>query len=58
MSWQQLTFSTTAQAAERLNELLLETEALAVTLQDAADEPIIEPALGTTPLWGQTELVA
>ena len=58
MSWQQLTFSTTAQAAERLNELLLETEALAVTLQDAADEPIFEPALGTTPLWGQTELVA
>lgn len=58
MSWQQLTFSTTAQAAEQLNELLLETEALAVTLQDAADEPIFEPALGTTPLWGQTELVA
>ena len=58
MTWQQLTFSTNAQAAEQLNELLLETEALAVTLQDAADEPIFEPALGTTPLWGQTELVA
>jgi len=58
MAWQQITFSTDADTAEKLNEWLLETEALAVTLQDAEDEPIFEPALGTTPLWGKTELVA
>jgi ribosomal protein L11 methyltransferase len=55
---QQLVFSTNTEIADKLNEVLLETEALAVTLQDAADEPIFEPALGTTPLWGKTEVVA
>lgn len=58
MLWQQLIFSTTAETAEQLNELLMETEALAITLQDAADEPIFEPPLGTTPLWGNTQLKA
>lgn len=58
MTWQQIIFSTTAEIAEPLNELLIETEALAVTMQDAADEPIFEPPLGTTPLWTQTEVMA
>ena len=56
--WQQITLYLTrgdvAQAELRL-EL---AEALAVTLEDAADEPIFEPALGETPLWPLTRVVA
>jgi ribosomal protein L11 methyltransferase len=58
MAWQQLVFSASAIIAEQLNELLMETESLAVTMQDAADQAIFEPALGTTPLWGNTQLIA
>lgn len=58
MAWQQLTFSTTAELAEQVNEFLLATDALAVTLQDAEDAPIFEPPLGTTPLWGKTQVIA
>lgn len=34
-----------------VEERLLEAGALAVTLQDAADAPVLEPAPGETPLW-------
>ena len=42
---------------EAVSELLTELGALAVTLHDAADQPLYEPPLGTTPLWAQTEIV-
>ncbi len=58
MAWQQLVFNTTAEAAEKLNELLLASDSLAITLQDAADQPIFEPQQGTTPLWGNTQVIA
>lgn len=58
MSWQQLTLQTGAQHAERVSELLSEAGALAVTLRDAQDEAIYEPAPDTTPLWTRTEVTA
>ncbi len=36
---------------EALNELLEATSALSITLTDQYDEAILEPELGTTPLW-------
>ncbi len=36
--------------------LLLDAGALAVTLKDAGDDPILEPAVGTTPHWPQTRV--
>jgi len=41
---------------ERVEEILDRHGALAVTLTDAADEPVLEPAPGETPLWGQTRI--
>tara|TARA_R110002110_G_C13470397_1_gene720550 strand:+ start:32352 stop:33224 length:873 start_codon:yes stop_codon:yes gene_type:complete len=41
---------------EALEDLMLAAGAVAVTLQDNADEPVLEPAVGETPLWQQTRL--
>lgn len=35
---------------------MLATGSVAVTLEDNADQPVLEPAVGETPLWGQTRL--
>lgn len=36
---------------EQLSEILESTNALCITLTDKQDDPILEPELGTTPLW-------
>ena len=54
MPWLQLKLASTPEAAQRLSDLLSEAGALAVTLQDAADQPLYEPPPGATPLWLQT----
>jgi ribosomal protein L11 methyltransferase len=41
----------------RLEELLIEAGAQAVTLEDSADAPVYEPAPGETPLWPRTRVV-
>lgn len=41
---------------EALAEILEACGALAVTLRDAADNPVLEPAPGQTPLWQHTRL--
>jgi ribosomal protein L11 methyltransferase len=51
MSWLQLQIRTTRDQAEALEDLLLETGAVSVTLLDAEDEPLFEPGVGETPLW-------
>ncbi len=51
MPWLQLKFETQPEQAERLSELMESTGASAVTLQDAADQPLFEPPPGATPLW-------
>lgn len=57
MPWLQLTFYTTKDDAEALTELLSEAGAAAVTMQDAADQPLYEPPPGATPLWQLTNVV-
>ena len=56
MSWLQLRLDTEPAAAARLEDALLAAGAVAVTLEDNADEPVLEPGVGETPLWRQTRL--
>ncbi len=58
MSWLQLIFETDADSAPSLSDLLSEAGALAVTLEDDADQPLYEPPPGATPLWQATRVVA
>lgn len=48
----QLTLTVAADPAP-FEDALLAAGAVAITLQDAGDEPVLEPAPGTTPLWPQ-----
>lgn len=56
MPWLELRIDTNRDAAPRWEKALLRNGALSVTLQDNADQPIFEPALGETPLWQQTRV--
>ncbi len=57
MSWIQIKLDTTPADAEQLEDLLLSAGACAVTLQDAKDQPLYEPAIGETPLWDATRVI-
>lgn len=57
MSWFQVRFHANAQQVSGLEDVLLECGALSVTLQDDADQPILEPELGTTPIWDETQVI-
>lgn len=51
LEWSQLTLTAKAQQVEQLEAAFLAAGAIAVTLRDAADQPVLEPAPGETPLW-------
>lgn len=53
MTWQQLQIKATAETTEIISDLLLSLGASAVTLLDANDQPLLEPAPGQTPLWDE-----
>ncbi|MCY0964274.1 50S ribosomal protein L11 methyltransferase [Parathalassolituus penaei] len=55
--WVQLRIHTEADQVEACENALLGLGAVSVTLQDNADQPILEPALGTTPLWDKTQVI-
>lgn len=56
--WQELKVETTKAHVELLEDWFFEQGAVAVTLEDNADEPLLEPGVGETPLWEQVRLVA
>lgn len=56
--WRQLIVEPQPAQLEALEAWLSAAGALALTLQDAGNEPLLEPAPGTTPLWRHTRLVA
>lgn len=58
MPWQELKLDAPASEADTLAEVLEELGAAAITLQDAADQPLFEPAPGATPLWDRTRITA
>jgi ribosomal protein L11 methyltransferase len=52
--WVQLTLETLQHAPEPLEAALLEAGAIAITLRDAGDQPVLEPLPGQTPTWTHT----
>jgi len=56
MPWLQLKIDSSREQAVRIEQAMLKQGALSITLQDNADEPILEPALGETPLWQETQV--
>ncbi|MBN4074952.1 MAG: 50S ribosomal protein L11 methyltransferase [SAR86 cluster bacterium] len=58
MGWIQLHLSTTPDLAQDLEILLEANDSLAITLVDAADQPVFEPVRGETPLWDSIILTA
>lgn len=57
MSWVQIRVATQKPQVELIEALLLNAGALSITLQDNADEPILEPELGSTPIWQHTSVI-
>ncbi|QKT03246.1 50S ribosomal protein L11 methyltransferase [Ectothiorhodospiraceae bacterium 2226] len=57
MGWLHIIARVDQAHAEAAAEALELAGAAAVTLRDAADQPLYEPAPGTTPLWASTEAV-
>jgi len=51
MSWLQVAISTTKNNSEAAEDCLFSLGAQTVTLTDAADQPILEPAPDETPVW-------
>jgi len=58
MEWIQLIILSSRQDSHEIENALIDLNALSVTIQDAADQPILEPAVGETPLWDQCIVTA
>jgi len=56
MTWLQLRLEGRRGTVSALEDLLLSSGSVAVTLEDNADEPVLEPAVGETPLWQSVRL--
>lgn len=56
MTWLQLRLGVERSEVPELEALLLATGAVAVTLEDNANQPLLEPGVGETPLWNKTRL--
>lgn len=51
MAWAEVSLSVVREQVESAELALEQQGALAITLEDQADVPVLEPALGTAPLW-------
>jgi ribosomal protein L11 methyltransferase len=58
MSFLQLTLEIGTADPSAYEDALLAAGAVSITLQDAADNPVLEPAPGTTPLWPSVRVSA
>lgn len=58
MAWQQFVLSLDGMDPEPVEDALLSLGAVSITYSDAADDPVLEPGLGETPLWNQTRVTA
>lgn len=54
--WLEVSAAVPRERAEQMEEDLLRAGAMAVTLQDAEDAPVLEPGPGETPLWPRVRL--
>jgi ribosomal protein L11 methyltransferase len=57
MTWLQLKIDSTKAEAPAIEALLEEIGAAAVLMEDSADQPLLEPPPGATPLWDATRVV-
>lgn len=57
MPWLQLALKTTEEHADTVGDELMNLGALSVTLMDAENVPILEPAPGETPLWQNIKMM-
>ncbi|QCU90741.1 50S ribosomal protein L11 methyltransferase [Thiomicrorhabdus sediminis] len=57
MAWIQINAIVNETLAEPLSDAFMEANAASVTFEDALDQPIFEPDLGTTPVWSQTKVI-
>lgn len=58
MTWLQLRVDAQRPQIAKWEEHLLDSGAVAVTLEDNADQPLLEPGVGETPLWDLTRITA
>ncbi|MCP4000643.1 MAG: 50S ribosomal protein L11 methyltransferase [Gammaproteobacteria bacterium] len=58
MAWVQLETNLGARESDSIEILLEELGAVAITLKDAGNHPLLEPALGETPMWPTIILTA
>ncbi|NKC15682.1 MAG: 50S ribosomal protein L11 methyltransferase [Gammaproteobacteria bacterium] len=56
MGWRRLSIVAGESMADAIAEALERSGAGAVSLLDAGDQPLYEPALGTTPIWAATRI--
>lgn len=56
MPWLQLKLTANRTDTAAIEDALMDCGAVSVTLEDNADQPILEPALGETPLWDQVRI--
>lgn len=56
-SWLQITLQAGADEGEAMADALWNAGALSVAMEDAADDPVYEPAPGESPLWPHTAVV-
>lgn len=57
MGWIQITVDTKQDLADTYGDYFTKAGAIAVSLQDAKDNPLFEPAPDTTPLWQETKII-
>ena len=58
MPWQQLHIQCEKSQAELAEALMLEADALSISLDDAGDQPLFEPLPGESPLWDDVIMTA
>ena len=58
MPWLEFSLIAQRDSIERVERALEDVGALSVTLMDAEDHPILEPAVGETPMWPQAVVTA
>ena len=58
MPWLQFSLDVPGEQADAVSAVIDDAGALSVTILDAADEPLLEPLPGETPLWRSSRIVA
>jgi len=58
MPWLQLHIVTNRSGAEAIEDALLDSGAVSVSMSDDADTPVLEPGVGETPLWDNVKVTA